>query len=143
MNKTKSKSKQEIEKELKSFTGTTKYYRYAPGLFPNFYLTDGAYFVAESLGAYWLMDFIASHQKNPVICEHPKLQQIQFWTLKVKDSRGVIICEWDSGHEVFREEIDYTDFPLDSISIWVSPLYLSPDDVEPPLKLVAFLPSEY
>lgn len=143
MNKTNSKSKQEIEKELNSFTGTTQYYRYSPQLFPNFYLTDGTHFLAESCEAHWLMDFIASQQLNPVIREHRKLQQIQFWTLKVNDSEGVIFCEWDSGFEVFREKIHYTDFPLDSVNIWVSPLYLSPDDVKPPKKFVAFLQSEY
>ena len=139
----KKNKRQEIEKELNSFTGTTQYYRHSPQLFPNFYLTDGTYFLAESCEAHWLIDYIASQQLNPKIREHPKLKQIQFWTLKVENSRGVIFCEWDSGFEVFREKIDYTDFPLDLIRIWVSPLYFGPDDVEPPLKLVAFLPSEY
>ncbi|MDV3351277.1 hypothetical protein QGP82_21415 [Leptothoe sp. LEGE 181152] len=147
MNKTNSKSKQEIEKELANFSGTTQYYRHSAELFPLFFLTDGAYYAAESCGAYWLMDYIASHQTNPVIRDHPKLQQLQFWELKVKGSKGIVICEWDSGFEVFREEIQFTDFPLDSIRIWVAPFYLGyagySDIQGKEWGWVAYLPSEH
>lgn len=143
MNKTISTPTQEIEKTLRGFTGTTKYYRHSPQLFPLFHLTDGTHYVAEELEAHWLMDFIASHQMNPLIKNHRKLQELQFWTLTVNDSKGVIVCEWDTGQVVYREAISYTDFPLESVSIWVAPLYLGPDDINPPIKRVAYLPSEH
>ena len=125
MNNTNTKSKQAIAKELTHFTGTTQYYRYSPGLFPTFYLTDGTHYVAESCEAYWLFDYIASHQINSVIRKHPKLQQLQFRKLTVQDSKGFIICEWDTDQVVFSETIQFTDFPLDSIRLWVAPLHLS------------------
>lgn len=143
MNKTITSTTQEIERTLKTFSGTTQYYRHSPQIFPLFHLTDGTHYVAEECEAYWLMDYIASHQVNPVIRDHPKLQELQFWTLTVNDSKGTIICEWDTGEVVYKDAISYTDFPLEKISIWVAPLYLSAEDIEPPLKRVAYLPSEH
>lgn len=143
MNNTDTKSKQAIEQELRNFSGTTKYYRYSPRLFPTFFLTDGTNYVAEICGTYCLFDYIASQQMNPIIRDHPKLQEIQFWTLTVQGLKGIIICEWDSDQVVFQEKLQFITFPLDSISVWVAPLYLSPDDIAPPRKLVAYLPSEH
>ncbi len=132
-----------ILEDLKNFRGTGTYYRHAPQLFPRFHLTDGTHYLAEACEAYWFFDLIASNQLNPIIKNHPKLQELQFWDLKVSDSKGVISCSWDSNEVVFSEKLDYTDFPLELIRVWVAPLYLSPDDIEPPKKLVAYLPSEH
>jgi hypothetical protein len=46
---------------LEQFTGTTQYYQ-AGMSFMNTNMTDGAHYVAEQAGAYWLMDAIASYQ---------------------------------------------------------------------------------
>lgn len=137
------KNTQVILDNLKNFRGTGRYYRHSPFLFPYFHLTDGTEYLAEECEAFWLFDFIASHQATPKILSHPKLQEIQFWSLKVKDSSAVIACSWDSNEVVFKEKIPYTDFPLDEVRIWVAPLYLGPDDIEPPKKWVAYLPGEH
>ncbi len=57
-----------LDLDLSGFTGTDHYYRWS-SLFRNCLLTDGTHYLAETAGAYWLMDAIASHQ--------PKLRRHQ------------------------------------------------------------------
>jgi hypothetical protein len=110
----------EIERDLPQFYGTESWYRWSI-LFRRHLLTDGTKFVADSAGAYWLMDAIASHHGTCI--KDPMLRDHQFWTLKVNpDKTAVLICERDTGNEAFRQEIPYTDFPLPEISIWVEPM---------------------
>jgi hypothetical protein len=86
------------------------------------------------------MDAIASHQINPEITNHPKLEYgIQFWEFSVKDFTGLLICEWNKGEEVLRQEIEYTNFPLEHIRIWVAKTRISNDKI----SFVAYLPSEH
>jgi hypothetical protein len=104
---------------LEGFIGSETFTRYSP-LFPRICLSEGALYVAETAGAYWLMDVIGSHQ--PQALRHPRLQEIQFWTLTVKDHKGLVICQPDSGEKpVIRQRIPYTDFPLPEIKLWVAP----------------------
>lgn len=137
--------KQEKEKlnpaDFSQFTGTTAYYQYSP-LFANFLLTDGTKFLAEKAECYWLMDKIAALQIHPTIKNHPQLRTIQFWKLTVHDDRSAtLLCEWDYNEMVYEERIDYTDFPLDSVKVWVQRTRLSEDSKE--WVYVAHLPSEY
>jgi hypothetical protein len=91
-------------------------------------LTDGAKFVAENggaHGAFWLMDAIASHQ--PKALKNEMLRDIQFWTLEVTEKDGrksaVLTCRVDSGENPFiTQKIEYTDFDLPKIDLWVEPL---------------------
>lgn len=75
-----STKKEIILSRLQMFMGTTQYHRYSPSLFPHFLLTDGVHYLAESCGAYWLMDLIASYQQHDKIKKHRKLEQYQFWS---------------------------------------------------------------
>jgi hypothetical protein len=131
---------EQIRQQLRHFTGTTAYYRFSP-LYRNFVLTDGTKFVAETCQAFWLFDLIASHQLNPAVRDHPRLQDgaLQFWTLAVNDASAVAVCEWDTGEEVARQEIEYTDFPLPEIKIYVAESVLEGGK----RVKVALLPSEY
>ena len=48
-----------------------------------------------------------------------RLQSLQFWRLDVTDRSAVLTANADVGEEPFiRQEIQYTDFPLDYIEIW-------------------------
>ena len=132
------KKQAEIEEKLSCFRGTAGYMRYSPQLFPRFVLTDGALYVAESCEAYWLFDFIASHQLHPSIMHDEMLKRIQFWTLEVNGDSANLKCERDKGDIAFSEHIAYTDFPLSNVRIWVAPGYLNDKFYQ-----VAMLPSEY
>ena len=97
-------------------------------MFPRMVLTDGTKFVADNggrHGAYWLMDAIASHQ--PKALKNEMLRDIQFWTLAVAEKDGrksaVLTCRADSGEKpVITQKIEYTDFDLPKIDLWVEPL---------------------
>jgi hypothetical protein len=108
----------ELESELAHFTGTESYtnLRY-PWLRKRFLLTDGAKHLAEKAKAYWLMDAIASHQTNKSVAA----EEFQFWKLTVGEKReAVLICTDGNDHELVRQDIPFTNFPLNSISLYAA-----------------------
>jgi len=103
-----------LKTELAHFTGTEQYHKFS--ILSNLKLTDGAKHLADKAGAYWLMDIIASYQKQ---CQKdPMLRDFQLWTLKVEDGVGVVTCERDTDDVAIKQEIPYTDFPLDEIKLY-------------------------
>lgn len=125
--------------DLAGFSGTSQYYRYSP-LFPWLVLTDGTRYLVEHGECYWLIDQIASLQFYPTIKNHRELKALQLWRLDVKEDKSAMLsCEWDSNKVVYTESISHTDFPLDSVRIWIAPTWLEDSG----WVKVAFLPSEY
>lgn len=125
------------EQDLAQFYGTEHYHRWS-ALFPNMYLTDGVQYVAEnggSNGAFWLMDAIASHQRDALKIED--LQEMQFWTLKVNPNKSAVLtCQIDSDvPPSIIQNIPYTDFDMEKIDLWVAPA----DE----RNYVIYLPSEH
>jgi hypothetical protein len=122
--------------ELAQFTGTAHYTKFNP--FVPMLLTEGALHVARNggtNGVFWLMDAIASYQSE-LKTTYPWANQMQFWKLKVSDKRAVLTCREDLGiPPVVTQEIEYTDFDLAFIELWVAPLDEEHD--------VIMLPSEY
>lgn len=99
---------------LPHFTGTTAYYRYLM----DHVLTDGTKFLAETAGAFWLMDVIVSVQYMPEIRKQP----FQSWTLSVDlaSAKGRVICTDGNKRELYRQDFGFTDFPLNEITVFVS-----------------------
>ena len=103
------------EADLSQFTGTSQWYTHPLGLL----YTDGVLYLAERGGAHWLLDAIASWQLDPRVRDDRMLQQIQFWKLTVNPDRSaVLICERDSDDVAVTQEIPFTDFPLESVTIY-------------------------
>ncbi|MFA5875044.1 MAG: DUF6876 family protein [Anaerolineales bacterium] len=78
-------------------------------LYPNLVLTDGALYVAEAAGTYWLMDIIWSYLPKT------NREEFQVWTLSFPDpekSAALVVCDDGNGHELVRQAISYGDFPL-------------------------------
>lgn len=96
--------------ELNQFTGTEHWYRHWLGIL----YTDGVKFLAEKAGAYWLIDAVASYQ-NKV-----KHIPFQIWTLVIdKDNSATLQMREDSDMPFIIEQfIEYSDFPLTSISLY-------------------------
>lgn len=118
---------------LAGFTGTVRYYRWHSGLL----LTDGAHYLAAN-GAAWLIDILASVQHMPTMREEDR----QFWTLKVdlEKHAAVVVCTdgdktGEGEIELYRQEIPYTDFPLNEAKLFAFR--------EPGMGRVVLLPSEY
>jgi hypothetical protein len=112
--------------DLRQFSGSETWYRH--GLVRHILDTEGAQYVAEQGRAYWLLDEIALTQKgNRDVAGEP----FQLWTLEVrKDRTALLTCEDGNGNPMLCKQIEYTDFPLDRIQ-----LYLTNNTI--------LLPSEY
>lgn len=111
--------------DLAQFTGSECWYRHP--LYPSITYTDGAQYVAEAGGAYWLLDAIVSHQHEPRV----RSQEFQVWTLRVAQDRSAVLTCEDGDHGlVASQAIAFTDFPLPEITLWLQ-------------NDVILLPSEY
>jgi hypothetical protein len=125
----------ELQNGLAGFYGTDGYHKLT--IFPGFVGTDGVAYLAKNAECFWLIDEIAISNKTvPAV---KKLEDIQFWRLTVNNGKGVLVCCEDEGKPVYEKEIEYTDFPLPEIRIWVA-LAGDPDGK---MFKVMMLPSEY
>lgn len=108
-----------LELELAQFYGTEEWHRWS-NLFRNFLLTDGALYLAERAGAFWLMDLIASHFTKRRV----RAEQFQVWRLRklpegsVNDA--IVKADDGNGNHITQQLIPYTDFPLDEIKLYVA-----------------------
>ena len=74
--------------------------------------------VAEEAGAHWLLDAIAICQKSEVTVAG---EEFQVWNLAVRaDRTGTLVCEDGNGNSVYKQEIPFTDFPVDEMTLWFS-----------------------
>lgn len=103
---------------LAQFTGSDAVHRHLGPVV----LTDGAKYLAENAKAYWLMDIIASYAPLMVQCGDwlysAHLRKVgatgaMFELKGCPDARG-------QTRAIVHQEIQYTDFPLERISLYVS-----------------------
>jgi hypothetical protein len=74
---------------MSQFTGSEHWYRF--GLDPRITCTDGAKHVADTAGAYWLLDEIALAQRY---VKEVAAEGFQVWKLAVNsDSSATLSCE--------------------------------------------------
>lgn len=108
---------EQLLSNLSMFTGTEDYHAFS-ALFRKVVLTDGAYYLAETAGAFWLMDIIGSvYTAHP---EHKKFWDEGFavWTLKVEGSKGVVTADDGNGNIFYTQDIPFTNFPLSEITLY-------------------------
>jgi hypothetical protein len=103
-----------IKADLSQFSGSENWYRH--GINRKVLFTDGAKYVADEGGAYWLLDEIA------IVQPHNKAvaaEEFQVWKLTVRPDRtATLTCDDGNGRIVYTKEIEFTDFPLDEITLW-------------------------
>jgi hypothetical protein len=100
--------------DLAQFTGSEYWYRH--GLVRSVLFTDGAKYVADAGGAYWLLDEIALAQGFE---KRVSGEEFQLWRLTLKkDQTALLICEDGNGRKLFSKVIPYTDFPLAEIVLY-------------------------
>ena len=100
--------------QLTRFTGTEYWYRH--GLVRSILFTDGAKYVADSAGAYWLLDEIALAQRYVKAVAG---EAFQVWKLAVRpDATATLGCEDGNGNTVHSKRIPFTDFPAEGITLW-------------------------
>lgn len=162
MNATGNNKAEELEIALAHFTGTDEYHRLRyPWLRRDFLLTDGVKYLADHAGviggtAYWLIDIIASHQKNKRVFaegfqtwrlyvnhggwpapdpENPEPAIVLKWQKESKAKEGLVTCDDGNGHVLVSQEIPFADFVFDGIR-----MYATNDEFN---GIVVMLPSEY
>ena len=114
------------EVQLRQFTGSENWYRHSINRAVLY--TDGAKFLANQGGAYWLLDIIAIAQQHDASVSR---EEFQVWNLKVHSDRSAtVFCDDGNGNPVYTQEIPFTDFPLDEMKLYFA-------------NNVIHLPSEY
>jgi len=110
----------QITAGLAQCIGTGQYWK--NGLL-SFQYTDGVKFLHESCEAYWLLFAIARHKRK---------EPFQLWELKVNENHSAVLTmkEDDGQPNLVEQHIQFTDFPLDSIKLYL-------------IDGVLLLPSEY
>ena len=108
---------------LHHFSGDLERYRHP--LARRVIYTPGVKFVAEHGDAYWLIDELAftitGGEFQRAGRSNPRILEMHFWRLYVKDNTAVLTARSDSDVEPFySKEIPFTDFPLDRIDIWAA-----------------------
>lgn len=99
----------EITNTLACFTGSERFTQYM-----NSILTDGALYVAESCGAFWLLDIICSVQTISKV----RQEEFQVFDLNVKDGGATLTVTDGNDGVIYTQNISFTDFPLPSITLW-------------------------
>jgi hypothetical protein len=100
--------------DLAQFMGSENWYRH--GLMRDVLFTDGAKHVADAGGAYWLLDEIALAQRYE---KGVAAEEFQHWKLTVKaEQTATLVCDDGNGKIVFEKRIEFTDFPLEEISLY-------------------------
>lgn len=112
----------QLRGELAQFRGSEQFYRH--GLNRSVVYTEGVQFLAENAQAYWLIDAVASYVGSGVLRaamqQDRRLEWLQFWRLDVTTDRSAVLtCRADDGvPPAITQNIEFTDFPLDSADIW-------------------------
>ena len=119
-------NREQLLEILSQFTGTTQYYR----VLPTFVVTDGVKDLMDEAECYWLAELYGLHLVDISFNDEP------FTVLKLKrvGEGARIVIEDGNGKTLSYQGLDYTDFPMDEITLfasWSGEFW------------VAMLPSEY
>lgn len=122
-----------LERDLAQFTGTQTWTRHP--MIRSVVSTEGVQYLAEKAEAHWLVDIIAIAQRTHA---RVRAEGFQVWTLsrpkKQPSNRCTVSAEDGNGHPLYQQRIPFTDFPLESITLYCA-------DGEG--HRVIMLPSEY
>lgn len=96
----------QLKTELQQFTGTENWYRYP--LNPRVMYTDGVKYFADQIGAYWLLDIIAT---QPEILDTMR-DSLAVVKLNVTASNTATLICTDGDYNVkYERAIEFTDAP--------------------------------
>jgi hypothetical protein len=112
--------------ELSYFNGTEGYHSYKIPTKQEYFLTDGVSYLCKTCECFWLVDYLISLQNHSLI----KDQQFQVWRLYIVDNKWNITCEDGNKKILYHSQIDFSDFPLNGITVWL-------------IDGIILLPSEY
>ena len=134
-------SPEKIKENMSNFIGTESYHNIG---YKDLVLSDGAKYISDSCECYWLLDIINSYQFKIFMGQYgDDVRYMQFWKLKkIKNNKWIVTCDDGNGNIKITQKIDFSDFPLDEINLWVS---MGNVKIKDRLKTVyvVYLPSEH
>ena len=102
-----------IERALAQHSGSLDRFRHWT---KHIIYTPGVEDMAKLCSAYWLIDLVASHQ----ITASVRAEEFQVWTLTAAaDRTGLAVADDGNGREIARQAIEFTDFPLPEIKLYL------------------------
>lgn len=113
------KSKLELIQNIAHFYGSENLY--SQNCYGKvFHITEGCHYLRENADCYWLFDAILSYQPYKDVSS----MDLQVWKLKrvglpEESDEFILTLEDGDGNQIRKQEIPYSDFPLDEIKIWV------------------------
>lgn len=123
----------QLQAELAQFFGgADSLQKHAPFGGKGILATDGVQYLAKEAKCYWLLDLIVSVQK--------KLLAEEFLSVKLKrrEDGGVSIAIDDgNGKIIYQQECEYSDFPLDNFTLFITNYLLRGGE------MTVMLPTEY
>lgn len=115
---------EQLQHTLAHCTGTAQWYK--DPFYPTMLYTDGIKLMAETAGAFWLVDYIGFNV-------YPMLNKTAPYKIRFTSNEGKgTLSVWETGAKEpkFVYPIEYTDFPQGSIEMYL-------------MDNVLLLPSEY
>lgn len=103
------------EFNLRQFTGSMEKHAISFLCKPlKVFCSDGVAYLAKEGNAYWLIDAILSHYPN---ARRQFGEEMQVWKLDVKDDKALLYCVNSEGKKIITQKIEFTDFPLETITL--------------------------
>jgi hypothetical protein len=100
--------------DLAHFTGSQTFFRHA--LSGGCVYSEGVQYLAETAAAYWLLDAVLCPQPHHHVL---RTAAFQVWTLTVREDRSAsLICTDGDDQDLYVQVIPWTDFPLDTVTLW-------------------------
>ncbi|MEI6540889.1 MAG: DUF6876 family protein [Planctomycetota bacterium] len=106
----------ELRAQLAQFTGSSTFTRHA--LIPRMLMTEGVVYLAQAAASHWLTDAIGSY----LLDKRAQQEPFQAWRLAVdtqSNRAALTMTDGNSSDPIIAQQIDYTDFPLDQINLWL------------------------
>jgi len=108
------KSRKEIM-DIISQANSSEYYHKFSSIVGFPVITDGVLALAEVAGCYWLLDVIGSYQRDERLCT-----SFQVWKLEVDlEKQSGVVYGMNDDIEIIRQELEYTDFPLEEVKLYL------------------------
>ena len=102
---------------LAGFTSSEFFFKHSIG---SFIYTEGIKYLAENARCYWLLDVIGSYQHLNKVKHVP----FQLWELTVNEDQTALAVMKNMREVgmpvIIKQEIPYTDFPLDHIQLYLT-----------------------
>jgi hypothetical protein len=102
--------------DLQQFYGTENLVRWSP--ISRSVLTDGAHYLAENAGAYWLFDAIDSHLTTKGLTSQTEFTVINLRRLSTTADDFQLTLDDGNGNVFADQYIPYSDFPLAEIKLF-------------------------